>query len=746
MTSAANKKATEKLNKAQAALDEFLADKDMDLIKKNHSLYCKAKRYKQTASAQLLEANKLYMKFKRLNQKVQKLGLNIVNRDSDEELSEKVADHETCMENSHVEQEVFQEIADHENRNIVTPDSVVFFSDVENHNNQECVSKNCGCALKDNLFLPPGLQKESGFHSGLPSPVRLFTSQTNNENDTVHSIDKIFEDDTDDDGSENNNEDENVIEVENDTVHSIDKIFEDDTDDDGSENNNEDEDEDVIEVYNDYDDTFSSRQDLKRHRIQRLFFESSDDDSIFSDEVSEDRTSDRDFLAGGVLDFNADDINNIHSQITCNNCHRRDCFYGDIEKENYHLHIREVEIEDLYFRSKLKFVFFDRQSLSTVMLCECCYSYLASSSSGRFDFVWPAFLWKFLTSETNISLYGDKLWTVIPTVWRYWWIDSVQEISSLNHLTLFEPAAVIQDRTDDCFEFTSGISSQKLGVIKKVCDSHLLPDVLCPWGCSEFMHQSAVFPFDVLIQRYFQKIDVNVVSRPSKESRACFERIFSARDDFLRDELDAYECHLLNPRWKVLPSVIFVGITPHALTCRNHKDGTYKKYIHVPRSPLPYLPSHISDQVCHAVINTRTIKPMKASTYSNTYQMHEQKGSFQGLDTCNVISVGNFSNNSHLLRQYENLFIANRPDIVSLLSNLVNRKCLSELAKDSMIETAQRTKIPDEELKNYLHGSTYVSLEDSMIMQCELSEPEKKLIRVIRNEAEQTDENRIGKI
>ena len=80
------------------------------------------------------------------------------------------------------------------------------------------------------------------------------------------------------------------------------------------------------------------------------------------------------------------------------------------------------------------------------------------------------------------------------------------------------------------------------------------------------------------------------------------------------------------------------------------------------------LSSAISDQLCHAVIKTRTVSPMKKGAFSNTYTLHIQRGSYQGINTCNIVKYGDFNHNSYLLLEAELLYIANRPDIISLMS------------------------------------------------------------------------------
>ena len=169
-----------------------------------------------------------------------------------------------------------------------------------------------------------------------------------------------------------------------------------------------------------------------------------------------------------------------------------------------------------------------------------------------------------------------------------------------------------------------------------------------------------------------------------------------------------------------------------------------KKYVHVPGTPTTTLPAASSDQLCHAVIKTRTIKPMKASKCSNTYQMHEQRGSFQGIDTCNVTSIGNFAHNSHLLRRSELLSIANRPDIVSLLSDLRKQKKISKVFEESLIQLAKTKQLSREKLASYLNGSTFVSLDDAMKMQELLTDSDNRRIRITK--VNENEENTIGKL
>ena len=74
---------------------------------------------------------------------------------------------------------------------------------------------------------------------------------------------------------------------------------------------------------------------------------------------------------------------------------------------------------------------------------------------------------------------------------------------------------------------------------------------------------------------------------------------------------------------------------------------------------------------------------MKANTFSNTYQIHEQRGSFQGIDTCDVCCVGGFSFPSIILDESESRTIINRPDINVRLDKLSKDKSLTKNAVDA---------------------------------------------------------------
>ena len=163
-----------------------------------------------------------------------------------------------------------------------------------------------------------------------------------------------------------------------------------------------------------------------------------------------------------------------------------------------------------------------------------------------------------------------------------------------------------------------------------------------------------------------------------------------------------------------MSSITFIeGQGPMIMTCRNHDKGTDKIYIHPPRNSDHILPSLTGDQLCHAVIKPRTISRLKASKHCTTYQMHEQHGSFQGVDTCDVTTYRDFSFCSMVLDEHELKSIACWPDINSLLLKLGKENVLCRDTISSM-KNRENYWYSENEIKveKCLHGSTYVSLDD----------------------------------
>ena len=188
----------------------------------------------------------------------------------------------------------------------------------------------------------------------------------------------------------------------------------------------------------------------------------------------------------------------------------------------------------------------------------------------------------------------------------------------------------------------------------------------------------------------------------------------SAREDYVRDE--EYECWLLNPLWKVMPSIaIFEDTGPVVLTCRDHNGGTKKRMIHPCRQPDHILPAKHADQIAHAIIQCRTIKPVKSTQYSTQYQMHEQRGTFNGIDTFGLTDFRRFDFTSKLSAESESRAIKNRPDINALLSQIVKEKGIAKCVANSRRQEAE-DMCNGIDYSIYSQGATYVPFDVAMCL------------------------------
>ena len=137
-------------------------------------------------------------------------------------------------------------------------------------------------------------------------------------------------------------------------------------------------------------------------------------------------------------------------------------------------------------------------------------------------------------------------------------------------------------------------------------------------GCSDFDHRVGYFDFDITWQKYLLKYTIGTISPCSN-----VDLIQSASDDCIRLD-DKCKCRLLYSKGRVQPSIRFVDDRgPYIMTCGDHNKGTKKLLIHPCIPPHHILHVSQSDQLCHTVAKSRTLKTLKDFKYSNTFQMYE---------------------------------------------------------------------------------------------------------------------------
>ena len=425
--------------------------------------------------------------------------------------------------------------------------------------------------------------------------------------------------------------------------------------------------------------------------------------------------------AGSEANLNVED--DLCCDQYCDNCLRSQSEYLEgLTCNVYKLEFTIRKSSQIIRRNKFRHISIPKKEEVEIMLCKECDNYLmnndaASKSSMN---VWPAFICSILLNKEVIEKYGVLIWKLIPKIWRHWWLKEMNKYQHLSDVTIDEPEPIIIDKTIEQSEWQSDTESLLLPKIANACNKYMMPTILCPWGCSEFIFSNGIIQLDLIFQRFLQKVNIDIIEDKDK-----LKRVKYCRDDYIRFNGE-YDSWLLNEKdWKVMPSVIYVpdkGM--QFMVCKEHCQGTTKAYVHPPRQPNHILPCKYSDQICHAVIKPRTITQMKAQKYSNCFQMMEQRGNFNGIDTCNVTQYRDFQLLSVLLEEYESRSIIGRPDINALLDQFVHEGQISPEIAESYRNTA-RIKSKDIDIESLCYGATYVPPKIALQM-----EEEKKLTKV----------------
>ena len=87
--------------------------------------------------------------------------------------------------------------------------------------------------------------------------------------------------------------------------------------------------------------------------------------------------------------------------------------------------------------------------------------------------------------------------------------------------------------------------------IERTCNAHLRQSVMCPWGCSEFIHKCGIVPIDVMTQQNLSRCEIKLISQ------SLLSKVKWSHDEFVREEKDN-DMIILSHKWKVLPSVASV--------------------------------------------------------------------------------------------------------------------------------------------------------------------------------------------
>jgi len=395
-----------------------------------------------------------------------------------------------------------------------------------------------------------------------------------------------------------------------------------------------------------------------------------------------------------------------------------------------------------------------------VRLCTQCHNFLgkhtAKNKNQQWKNVWPSFYWNLLSGTDEVTkthfhqTFGpEKLWKFIPDSLRKYWMRSLQKITfedSEVYASVTEtlPKSHFVDRTLELKQFWADIEEYSFEGMLRALDpqrvkghehkqSKIIPDVLCPWGCSEFLFCTSEFDPSLLIQYHLRAAQLNLPS-------ALYKKIHLAetsRLDYLRD-LDGGECHdhvLLNEDWPILPTMLVVpGLGPVICTCRHHCNSSKWKRLcpHIPRKPESNnFSSCRPDQLSHCKLQSRMVKPACAGFMNSVPSTNIFTVGYAGADFGSVTYDKAWENTGPKAMSYghEALSFGGRKDISTLAEILVREGHVSpEMMKDWQ-EEYNRMK-EEGVLEGLTRGSTYTPTANAVQLQIASSEDNKVLVTV----------------
>lgn len=428
----------------------------------------------------------------------------------------------------------------------------------------------------------------------------------------------------------------------------------------------------------------------------------------------------------------------------CDNCMRAK---KDSMDDVYHISLKTVLSNKIRpIKSRLKIVESHASNVRDECavryhLCKECATFLENTAEVQnmkqgekehlLDWVntWPAFYWSMLTGHDKDGLLfhtvydPSYLWRFVPASIRPYWFDESDSdfVLPQAYEGCLDSIPFFVDRTMDVRHFHESVREYDLTKLLRVMrvdkngKTCMVPDVLCPFGESEFCFLAEHMNPALLIQHHLRKVVLNL---PSGKDFADIYTVETSRDDFIRPNND-YDKLLLNKNWIIMPSLqLLEGRGLMVMTCRHHKSRYTRRrlHCHIPRKPFHNLSSEDSDQLSPVVIQPRTVMSQKQGAFNSGYRMTAQLATYSGVDSMNVTSTGRFKKGSVMLGMNETLSLAHRGDISMLLSRYVQENIVPPEFESNLHEKAKML-YPSPVVEQCMQGATYVPLLDSIRLQ-----------------------------
>jgi hypothetical protein len=292
---------------------------------------------------------------------------------------------------------------------------------------------------------------------------------------------------------------------------------------------------------------------------------------------------------------------------------------------------------------------------------------------------------------------------------------------------LIPPRPLFDDSTFGLTNFLKDVESGHTGTFVKALknEKEFLPNVMCPFGCSEYCFKGNHIAWDLVIQWLLLKVLLPHIDKTR------YLHVQHMWDQYNRED-DDFDLILLNRRWEIRPAIVISESgCPQVVTCRNYGGGSKYQVLYPPCYPDHHLSAKYTNQLSPIVVQPRIAQTTWAKEYCTTLRMSRQYLNFSGINSCDVGLNGNSRVTSKLLCGHKSLALAGHPNLHALLShNVVEHQILPEFASLMKKEAIQCH--PTGSLTKSVQGSTFVPFGDAIFIQLGIGEDGENTIPCVK--------------
>ena len=343
--------------------------------------------------------------------------------------------------------------------------------------------------------------------------------------------------------------------------------------------------------------------------------------------------------------------------------------------------------------------------LSIASLCIDCHKYVTNADS-KFKHAWPCILCSYWTDNSNSDVL-ERLLQLLPKTIVSLYQQSFRNFSPTFQNVLKNSHFVCTDGTQKRNLILTTKKELKGSQIRSNFNKVPLPDVMCPWGCWEFVERCNSISFGhfiALVDSDFQ--------------------LKSFNGDKLRGIIPSFpEGYCLLKSFQIRPTVIITeedGLV--FLSCSKHRPDALQ-YVHPPKNPvLQNISPNKPERLAVAQQQLHIVKSGKPKFNSHSTHLIEERGSLSGISSSTLQFPTFFEKSTPLETISESLIAIGRHDV----HNLVNHFLDSNLVDANFVDYlySSELQLTSEEIKSALLSSTSVSLYDAFKMQMAINKSE----------------------